>query len=248
MFDHRLFSIRESRHRIHNPLTAQQLATLGAALDLRPGATVLDLACGSGELLATWARDHGVTGVGVDLNPDFLAHARARADVLGVGDRVRFVEADASGWVADAPVDVAACVGATWIGGGVPGTLELLRRSLRPGELLLVGEPYWRTVPTTPGELAAWGVPSADAYRTLPGLLSGYGDLGYDVVEMVCATEESWDRYQASQWLTMRRWADAHPQHDLHDEVRRLLAEEPARYAAGTRAFFGWAVVALLAR
>ncbi|MDQ0426433.1 SAM-dependent methyltransferase [Cellulomonas iranensis] len=248
MFDHRLFSIRESRHRIHNPLTAPQLATLGAALDLRPGATVLDLACGSGELLATWARDHGVTGLGVDLNPDFLAHARARADALGVGDRVRFVEADASGWVADAPVDVAACVGATWIGGGVPGTLELLRRSLRPGGLLLVGEPYWRAVPTTPGELAACGVPSADAYRTLPGLLAGYGDLGYDVVEMVCATEESWDRYQASQWLTMRRWADAHPQHDLHDEVRRLLAEEPARYAAGTRAFFGWAVVALLAR
>lgn len=247
MFDLRVFSVRESRHRIHNPLTEQQLAGLGASLDLA-GARVLDLACGSGELLCTWARDHGVTGLGVDLNPDFLAAARARADELGVHGAVRFVESDASGFVADEPVDVAACVGATWIGGGVPGTLDLLRRSLRPGGMLLVGEPYWRSVPETPEELAGCGVPGSDSYLTLPGLLASFGTQGYDVVEMVCATEESWDRYQAPQWLAMRRWADAHPEHELHDEIRRLLATEPQQYASYTRRFFGWGVFALLAR
>ncbi len=56
MVDLRIFSIRESHHRIHNPLTEHQLATFGAALDLPAGARVLDLACGSGELLSTWAR------------------------------------------------------------------------------------------------------------------------------------------------------------------------------------------------
>jgi SAM-dependent methyltransferase len=99
-------------------------------------------------MLSTWARDYQVTGLGVDLSPDFVASAQARAEELGVGDAVRFVEADASGYVAEEPVDVAACVGATWIGGGVPGTLDLLSQSLRPGGMLLVGEPYWRTVPT----------------------------------------------------------------------------------------------------
>jgi cyclopropane fatty-acyl-phospholipid synthase-like methyltransferase len=29
---------------------------------------MLDLACGSGELLCTWARDHGVSGTGVDIS------------------------------------------------------------------------------------------------------------------------------------------------------------------------------------
>ncbi|PRC57132.1 SAM-dependent methyltransferase, partial [Mycobacterium sp. ITM-2017-0098] len=76
MFDLRLFSIRESRHRIHNPLTERQLADFGAALYLPAGARILDLACGSGELLSTWARDHDVTGVGVDINSDFIASAR----------------------------------------------------------------------------------------------------------------------------------------------------------------------------
>ena len=248
MFDLRIFSVRESRHRIHNPLTERQLADLGAALDLPGGARFLDLACGSGELLSTWARDHGVTGLGVDLNPDFVAAARARADELGVSDRVRFVEADAAGHVADEPVDVAACVGATWIGDGVPGTLDLLHRSVRPGGMLLVGEPYWRAVPSSPEVLSWCGAQSAEDFLTLPDLLELFGAQGYDVVKMVGATEESWDRYMAPQWLSMRRWADAHPGHELHDEVRRLLATEPSQYAAGMRTHVGWGVFALIAR
>ncbi|MCL2091158.1 MAG: methyltransferase domain-containing protein [Micrococcales bacterium] len=248
-----IFSIREFHHRIHNPLTERQLADFGAALRLPPGTRLLDLACGSGELLATWARDHQITGLGVDLNPDFLAQARARADQLGVSDAVRFVEADASGYVVDEPVDVAACVGATWIGGGVPGTLDLLNQSLVPGGMLLVGEPYWRTVPATE-EALAWCQAESDQvltvqdYMTLPDLLAWFGAQGYDVVEMICATEESWDRYQAAQWLSMRRWADAHPDHELHDAVRHMLATEPQLYAAGARTHFGWGVFALMAR
>lgn len=248
MFDLRLFSIRESHHRIHNPLTEGQLAGLGDALGLRAGTRFLDLACGSGEMLSTWARDHRITGLGVDLNPDFVAGARARAAELGVSDAVRFVEADASGYVVDEPVDVAACVGATWIGAGVPGTLDLLSRSLVPGGMVLVGEPYWRVVPPTPDLLARCGVSSAEEYLTLPDLLESFGTLGYDVVEMVCATEESWDRYMASQWLTMRRWVDAHPDHELRGEIRHQLTTEPVRYAAGMRAHFGWGVFALIAR
>ena len=45
---------------------------------------MLDLACGSGELLCTWARDHGVTGTGVDISTVFLDAARVRAAELGV--------------------------------------------------------------------------------------------------------------------------------------------------------------------
>jgi cyclopropane fatty-acyl-phospholipid synthase-like methyltransferase len=61
----RPFVIRESTHRIHDPLTPAKLARLGEALLLGPGQQILDLACGSGEMLCTWARDHDIAGVGV---------------------------------------------------------------------------------------------------------------------------------------------------------------------------------------
>jgi SAM-dependent methyltransferase len=113
----RQFTIRESSHRIHNPLTPGKLAALGAALRLPLGTRVLDLACGSGELLCTWARDHGFTGTGVDISSIFIDSARLHAKELSVEDKVRFVHGDASGYVAREPVELAACVGATWIGG-----------------------------------------------------------------------------------------------------------------------------------
>jgi cyclopropane fatty-acyl-phospholipid synthase-like methyltransferase len=75
------FTIREASHRIHNPFTKEKLATLGRALRPAPGTTVLDLACGSGEMLCTWARDLRLTGTGVDLSTVFIDKARTRAQL-----------------------------------------------------------------------------------------------------------------------------------------------------------------------
>ncbi|MER5279077.1 methyltransferase domain-containing protein [Streptomyces sp. NPDC002809] len=244
----RIFTIRESGHRIHNPLTAAKFAALGEALRLAPGTRVLDLASGSGEMLCTWARDHGVTGTGVDISTAFTEHARARAVELGVADRVEFVHGDASGHVADQPVDLAACVGATWIGNGVAGTTELLGRSLRPGGLMLVGEPYWlRTPPDEETAMACHATGIADFLR-LPDLIGQFQDLGYDVVEMMLADQDSWDRYVAAQWLSMRRWLDRNPDDELAPDVREELTTEPARYARSTREYLGWGVFALMKR
>jgi hypothetical protein len=55
----------------------------------------------------------------------------------------------------------------------------------------------------------------------------GFGRLGSDVVEMVLADQDSWDRYEASKWLTMRRWLGAHPDEEFAREVRAKLTSEP---------------------
>lgn len=54
----RIFTISESEHRIHNPFTPEKYATLGRVLRMKPGARILDLGSGSGEMLCTWARDY----------------------------------------------------------------------------------------------------------------------------------------------------------------------------------------------
>jgi SAM-dependent methyltransferase len=244
----RIFNITESAHRIHNPFTLEKLATLGAALRLEPGTRILDLGSGSGEMLCTWARDYGITGTGIDMSQLFSDQAGRRAEELSVAGQVEFIHGDAAGYVAAEKVGVAACLGATWIGGGVVGTIELLAKSLRTGGIILIGEPYWLQIPPTEDIAKGCHAGSIADFLMLPELLASFGHHGYDVVEMVLADQDGWDRYQAAQWLTMRQWLEANPDDELAKDVRAKLTSEPERYAAYTREYLGWGVFALMPR
>jgi len=61
-------------------------------LDIPPGSQVLDVACGSGQL-ALWAARDGVNVTGVDIAPNLVARARARARAEDLN--ARFLEGDA---------------------------------------------------------------------------------------------------------------------------------------------------------
>lgn len=58
--------------------------------DLRPGSRVLDYGCGEGAYCALHAAECGHAVTAVDLSPVAIEHAKARAEELGVADRIEF--------------------------------------------------------------------------------------------------------------------------------------------------------------
>ncbi|CAG6394567.1 class I SAM-dependent methyltransferase [Streptomyces cocklensis] len=239
--------IAESRHRILNPITEEKLMLLGEICRLQPGRRQLDLACGKGEMLTRWAERHGIGGVGVDLSEVFLTAARERAAELGVSERVSFERGDAGKYQAEAAdFDVVSCIGATWIGGGLAGTIELLRPALRPGGLMLIGEPYW-TEPAPEAALEAIGA-EADDFTSLVGTLDRFEAAGMDLLEMVLADGDSWDRYAAEQWFAIADWLrDTPADHPDAADMRDFLDHGRRTHLEWNRRYLGWGVFVLRA-
>ena len=236
--------IGESSHRILNPFTEDKLMLLGEVCRLEPGQRQLDLACGKGEMLCRWAQRYGVGGVGVDISEVFIPAARARAAELKVTDLVEFELGDAAIYQAEAEsFDVVSCIGATWIGAGLQGTISLMSQPARREGLLLVGEPYWRQEPPV-GALVSLGI-APNEFTSLAGTLDRIEATGAELVEMVLADGDSWDRYAASQWWNVHEWLRANPDSPDAAEMRRYLEDSRRSHLEYQRRYLGWGVFVL---
>jgi SAM-dependent methyltransferase len=241
----RYHEISESSHRIMNPLSFDKLLLLGKLCRVGTGTRILDLACGKGELLCQFARNFDAVGVGIDIHAPFLADARARANDLGVERAVTFIEGDAGEPPASGErFDIVSCIGATWIGGGLSGTLQLMERCVAPGGWLLVGEVYWAEPPPAHREPKHAG---EEGFANLSGTQERFDAAGVDLVEMLLASPDDWDRYSASQWLNVSDWLAANPDDAEAAEVRSERDVARRDYLADERRCLGWGVFVLRA-
>ena len=58
----------------------------------KEGEKIYDLGCGDGRIVVTAAKKYGVTGVGVDIDPERIKEANENAEKAGVTDKVKFME------------------------------------------------------------------------------------------------------------------------------------------------------------
>jgi SAM-dependent methyltransferase len=130
---------------IINPLLIESVRRLGRLLDLRPGHRVLDLACGRAGVSLPLVHIYKVELTGVDILPDFIREAWARAETTGLYPQCNFTVADAAWFAAHTrrTWDVVLMLGASFIWGGLDGALQALPRLVAPGGYLAVGEPYY---------------------------------------------------------------------------------------------------------
>lgn len=121
-----------------------------AALELRPGHTVLDIGCGPGTDLGALATEAGGV-IGVDVDPAMVAEARRR-HAGRPAIEVRLVDAHELP-VDERAVDRARADRMVQHVADPAGVFAELRRVLRPGGLACVTEPDWDTLAVDPGEL-----------------------------------------------------------------------------------------------
>lgn len=236
-------AIAHAQHTYMNPIGEDGVAELIGALSLVDGTTVLDIACGGGALLRQLGQQAALDATGVD-NWAF-AIERARAATAGLPGTYTFHQVDGADYRPDAPVDIVCLVGASWIWGGYAGTLDALLERVRPGGLILLGEPYWRRLPD-PEYLAGEEV-TADTFTTLGGLHAAFVARDLRLVRLRGSTEAEWDHYEMLQAQAVDRWAVDNPDHPERDAVLAWRRDANARYLRWGRDTLGYAQFVLRA-
>jgi SAM-dependent methyltransferase len=198
--------------RLWNPLSEGALDELIGLLDLAPGARVLDVGCGRGEVLRRVAERWQIAGTGYDSDPAVIESGPADLD-LQVRDRPP-----------PGPFDLAVCIASSHALGGFPQALTALRELVRPGGQVLLGEGYWRRPPSD-DYLEALGGATRDELADYPGLMSAAEEAGLTPLYASVASEADWDRYEWRLILNAERWTAGH----AGDPGAELLRERARR-------------------
>lgn len=217
-----------------NPATLAMIDRALAEATLEPGDQALDIGCGNATVAIHLAGRHGLAVTAVERDPLMADLARAR-----IGQRaVTLVQDDAATLLGpDADLDLIVVMGATDAAGGgerdPTRVFQRLAASLKPGGVLLWGEPFWAEEPSPQFRLI---IELTNHYQTREGWEAAAQDAGLEVVSRQESDAETWAAYVAGVDGAVRAWVDRHPEAPESrgliaraDGVKSLFEEEGAR-------------------
>jgi SAM-dependent methyltransferase len=238
----KFYDITHREHVICNPTSEEKLRRLVELLRLPTEAQVVDIACGKGEFLIHLAEAYRVRGAGIDISPFHVADARSRLARRAPAAGITFTQMNGADFRPDAPhsLDLASCIGASWVFGGHAATLEALISMVKPGGWVIVGEPYWLQEPSE-DYLEASGVAREDFGSHSSNAETGERR-GLDLVYTIVSSQEDWDRYEGLQWYATDEYARNHPDDSDLAELVERVGRARAAYLRWGRDTLGWAI------
>ena len=235
-------NIAERQMEIVNPTTPEKLLAVGRMLGLGEGDRVIDFGCGYAEALALWAETFDIWGVGVDVRAAACERAEKKMQARGLGDRIEIVCGKGAEYeFEEGSFNAATCIGATFVWRGFLPTVRAMKRAIRPGGRLAIGEAYWLS-DDVPHEYAASEPEIHQEHR----LLEWARDEGLDVEGVMRASSDDWDRYETGNWRGLLEWLGENPDHPDRHEVVGHLRESQDEYVRYARRYVGWAMYVLL--
>ena len=231
----RFYEIAERLHEIQNPTSREKLVLLGERLALTSGARVVDFAAGQAGPAIILAGTFGCRILCIEQSSAFARSAARRIAEAGLEGLIEVREGDARTSSVEGEWDVALCLGATFVWDGLVQTLGALRRLVRTGGHVVVGEPFWETWPPPMGL-------DHDGYVSLPQTVERFQSTGLELVILIASSSDDWDRYETLHWQSVATWLRDNAGAPDAAEIGEENAARRARYMA-RRGHLGWAIL-----
>jgi ubiquinone/menaquinone biosynthesis C-methylase UbiE len=208
----RFSAIAHRSHLFANPVSLEKLRRVIEMAHPKPGDQVLDVGAGNCELLIRLVQEYGVTGSAVEIAQEQVDEARRRFVGRIDPDAVTLVQEDAAQAVArfrDGQFDLGVCIGSTHALGGLKPTLAALRRCVKPGGYLIVGEGYWKQKPA-PEYLGALGTGESELLSHQQNVAAAE-QMGLVPMWACTASEDDWDEYEWLYSSSVEQYCQEHP-------------------------------------
>ena len=183
----------------NNPIGETEMTRYIDWLELLPDQSVIDIGCGSGELLIRLAERYQIRGTGIDVSLPHLDLARERASLRTRESIVEFVEADAHSYAVEPEsLKLAVCVGSSHAFCLGPDaysrSLEQMQSWIAPGGQILIGEGYLKQ-PASPEYRELLGESVPDEMTHAANVACGQ-KLGLIAQAAWTSSLEEWDDFE----------------------------------------------------
>ncbi|SYZ72237.1 Methyltransferase [Candidatus Zixiibacteriota bacterium] len=238
----KFYGITHKKHLVCNPTSEAKLVHLVKILNLPKGAGVVDIACGKGEFLIRLAEQYEVRGFGVDISPYCIEDCKKKAADRLFKPNIEFTKMDGADFRPEQPasLQMAACIGASWVFKGHNETLETLKSWVVPGGLVIVGEPFWLRDPSQE-YLDASGSQKGDFGTHADNVKAGEKQ-GLQLVYTIVSDKNDWDQYEGLQWLAADEYARQNPDDPDITELMNRVTSDKDIYLKWGRDTIGWAI------
>lgn len=236
-----LKDISERYLELLNPTSPEKVLQAGQVLGLKTGQRVIEFGSGFGEVLALWAENFGIEGVGIDIRWNACQRAKEKMLARGLNGRIEIVCSNANQYLFEAnSYDVAACIGATFIwDGGFRAAIQVMKGAIQPHGKLIIGEAHSQVdvLPVVYGR--------KEQLLTELELLQIVREEGFELEYILRASQDEWDRYESGNWIGLLRWIESNPEHPERRPVIEHLRESQEEYLRYARQYIGWGMYIL---
>lgn len=234
----KLMAIIHAKQNILNPMRSEKIDHLIEMLELPENSRVADIGCGKGEFLHRLYETYNISGIGVDISPYFIDDCkRLKAERAPEAD-IEYLLMDGKDFHPDEQFDLSCCMGASWIWGGIKGSLMALKDMTKPGGLMLLGEPYWLKEPDDEF-LRLEEMKREDFHTHMENVLMG-DQCGVTCVYTLASDQMDWDEYEAPHWWAVSEYADMHRDNEDLPEIIEHMKKNRETYLKYGRETFGW--------
>ncbi len=234
----KLMDVIHKRQLIMNPMRSSKLDRFCELLDLPQGGRVLDVGCGKGEFLLRLNKLYDISGIGIDKSPFCVSDCKANKEERAPDADIEYLLMDAADYKTEEQFDLTCCMGASWIYGGIKGTLEALNKMTKPGGIIIAGEPYWLKEPS-PEYLKADEMERSTFHTHMENVLMG-DEFGLKCGYTLASDHEDWDHYETLHWWSAAEYVDANPDDPDNKEILENAKKYRAIYLKWGRDTMNW--------